>query len=188
MRVNSIYWLELGSDLAGISVRDSVVFDFFNQKKYPSMNLISSNDINWLYRKFPSKLIDVKRKKIHLFKRFHLANNDVVEIQWICFQNKKKDSNCESIFFLGLVNRDKIMSECLRWSNLDGELDSKGKIEFENKFITNRNLDSMINELITLCNLIDYGFPDSDALFLYKEWLLNSVVSLLIGSTSTFHS
>jgi len=46
----------------------------------------------------------------------------------------------------------------------------------------------MINELITLCNLIDYGFPDSDALFLYKEWLMNSVVSLLIGSTSTFHS
>jgi len=81
MRVNSIYWLELGSDLAGISVRDSVVFDFFNQKKYPSMNLISSNDINWLYKKFPLKLIDVKRKKIHLFKRFHLANNDVVEIQ-----------------------------------------------------------------------------------------------------------
>jgi hypothetical protein len=80
------------------------------------------------------------------------------------------------------------MSGCLRWSNLDGELDSKGKIEFENKFITNRNLDSMINELITLCNQIDYGFPDSDTLFLYKEWLMNSVVSLLIGSTSTFHS
>jgi hypothetical protein len=175
MAFRSVYWFELDADFQVVSLSDSVRVDFFSNAKGKGIAFFSSDYLN-LYKNAFRELVERKGKRCSFQKKIHFVNDELIEIQWICFKNRNEDPNGGTVFFLGLVDADVFDELNLDCSKPKG-FDAKWKADSTGKNDGGLDLVTRINELTTLCSLIDLGFPVSDVFLLHTEKLANSLVN-----------